>query len=316
MVKRRWSLRWAAIALLSVALGALLCGSVLAQDEGSIEVKMLLELARPWDAVPSPDASTIYFTAVGQEGSPGVFSIPFDGGDVTEIAGADTLVMPLGIATSSDGQTLYVSDPWAKGSLGNAVYALSLDGVGEKVAGTQWTMPQGVEIVSRNGADVLYFTGIDPTDGQPAVYSVPASGGKLYMLAKGAPLSAPSGIAIAQDGTVYVLDKLASGSGLGSVLRISESGQVDEIAGDIRTGGQMAGLTLTQDESLLLASSLGAAEDAAQVVVVDLTTMQTSVFNDVIRERTSAGGLHRAHDVDAYAWAEGAVFGLRRCCGT
>lgn len=285
--------------------------TVLAQD--SIQIKLLTELALPWDAVPGPDGGVIYFTAVGEDGHAGAFSIPFDGGPVTPISAGSSLVMPLGIAISTDGQTLYVTDPWSKGSRGDAVFALSTsgDGVATMVSGTQWTEPQGIEVVKQNGADQLYFTGIDPNDGQPAVYTLPAAGGTATVLAKGAPLVAPSGVAIAADGTVYVLDRLSSGNGLGSVLRIAD-GKVESIARDVRTGGQLAGLTLTLDESLLLVSSLDSAQDAAQVLVIDLATLQTSIINDVIRARTSAAGLHRAHNVEQYAWAESAIFGIKR----
>jgi DNA-binding beta-propeller fold protein YncE len=259
----------------------------------------------PWDAVPSPDGSVIYYTAASADGLPGVFSVSATGGEPSVLASQPSLVMPLGLAVSTDGQTLYVSDPWTSGSNGSALYSLSTMSPSQpqRIEGTQGTAPQGVEVVSQNGADQIYFTGIDPKDGQAAVYKVAAAGGGLTVVTKGAPLVAPSGIAISKDGTLYVLDRLASGNGLGAVLRV-QGGSVDIIARDVRTGGQLAGLTLTLDEALLLVSSLDGQAGTAQVLVVDLATMQTSIINDVIGANTAAGGLHRAHNENIFAWAD------------
>src|SRR3954468_1952254 len=93
----------------------------------------------PWDAVPSPDGSTIYYTAFAKDGTPAVFSVPAAGGDATVLASGAPLVMPLGLDVSSDGKTLYVADPWTAGADGNAVFAVSTAGgsTPTAVAGTQ-----------------------------------------------------------------------------------------------------------------------------------------------------------------------------------
>lgn len=289
-----------------VVVSLLLCllGSQIVAAQG-VSFNQVASASLPWDAVPSPDGSIIYFTAVGDDGLPGVFSVPGTGGEVSKLTEGKPFVLPLGIAISTDGQTLYITDPLAAGSDGNAIFAMPASGGTQAIVvpGTQFTMPQGVEVVSRDGVDQLYFSGIDPNDGQPAIYTIAASGGEATILAKGSPLSAPSGITIAKNGMVYVLDRLASGNGLGSVLGI-QGNTVEVIAGDVRTGGQIAGLTLTLDESLLLVSSLDGAQGTAQVLVIDLATKQTSIVNDVIGENTAAGGLHRAHNVNLFAWAD------------
>lgn len=255
----------------------------------------------PWDAAPSPDGKLIYFTAIGADGAAGVFAIPDSGGEVRTLAAGAPFAMPLGIAVSSDGGTLYVTDPWAAGQHGNAVFAVGADGAVERIAGTEGTAPQGIEVVNRNGSDVLYFTGINPADGQPAVYSIEE--GAATLLAQGAPLVAPSGITAGADGAVYVLDRLASGGGLGSVLRIRD-GVVETIASGVHTGAQLAGMALTLDESLLLVSSLDGGTGTSQVLVVNLATLETSTINDVIGVNTAAGGLHRAHDANIFAWID------------
>ena len=257
----------------------------------------------PWDAVPSPDGSTIYYTAFAKDGTPAVFSVPAAGGDATVLASGAPLVMPLGLDVSSDGKTLYVADPWTAGADGNAVFAVSTAGgsTPTAVAGTQGTAPQGVTVVG----DQLYFSGINPSNaGQAAIYKIAVGGASdATIVTQGTRLIAPSGLAVAKDGTVYVLDRLASGNGLVAVLRV-QSNKVDTIASDVRTGGQMAGITLTLDESTLLVSSLDKTAGTAQVLAITLSTMQPSIINDVIKVNTAAGGLHRAHDANIFAWAD------------
>jgi DNA-binding beta-propeller fold protein YncE len=285
----------------SLAVSVLGVGSVAAQG---VTFEKLTAATLAWDAVPSPDASVIYFTAMGEDGTPGVFSIPAAGGEPSIVASGAPLVMPFGIAISTDGQMLYVTNPWTAGSDGNAIYAVpTASGQATVVEGTQGTASQGIEVVNQNGADQIYYTGIDPSNGQATVYRIAVSGGEVALIAKGAPLIAPSGVAVAQDGTVYVLDRLASGNGLGAVLRI-QGDSLDTIARDVRIGGQLAGLTLTLDESLLLISSLDTEAGTAQVLVIDLATMQTSIINEGISENTGAGGLHRAHHENIFAWAD------------
>jgi hypothetical protein len=83
-----------------------------------------------------------------------------------------------------------------------------------------------------------------------AIFQMPAAGAVFpVFVAKGAPLAAPSGVAVSRDGsTVDVLDRLAGDNKLGGVIRIS-GGNSDLVVDDVRSGGQLAGLTLTMDES-------------------------------------------------------------------
>lgn len=289
--------------LLSVALiGLALPALILAQG---ITFEPVTAATLPWDAVPSPDGNTLYFTAIADDGCPAVFRAAADGSDFTRLAACDPFVMPLGIAVSLDGQTLYVADSFAAGAAGNAIFAVSTNTPHSvsAVAGTEGTAPLGVEIGLRYGVETLFYTGIDVHDGHPAVYALPTGGGAAEVLAKGAPMVAPSGVAVSSEGTVFVLDRLASGNGLGAVLRIND-GQAIVMQSNVRTGGQLAGLTLTLDGSLLLVSSLHETDGTAQVLVLDLAAQQSSVINDVISANTGAGGLHRAHDVDVFAWAD------------
>lgn len=293
------------VGFVSVSVLALSRSMVVAQDESPVIFTEASGATLPWDAALSPDGGMGYFTAIGGDGLPAVFSVPMSGGDVVEIASGGSLVMPFGVAVGTDGANVYVTDPWSAGASGNGIFSISTEsGAVALVAGTAGTMPQGLEIINQDGADQIFFSGYDPDDGQPAIFQIPASGASVpALLAKGAPLTAPSGVTVSSDGTVYVLDRLAGEGKLGGVVRIS-GGSAELIVGDIRTGGQLPGLTLTLDESLLLISSLNNEQGTAQVIVVDLATMATSIVDSVIRENVGAGGLHRAYNVNEFIWVD------------
>jgi DNA-binding beta-propeller fold protein YncE len=261
----------------------------------------------PLDATPSPDANTIYFTATSTQGA-GVFRVPAGGGTVISLTVGIPLSMPVGLAISADGQTIFVADTGA-----DAIYRLpSAGGSVLPVAGSEGTAPRGLEVAHENDVDVLYFTGIDPSSDMPAVMKIPAGGGPVSIIAKGAPLVDPVGVAVSKDGPIYIADSAASDEGLGSVFRL-EDGNVESIADGFRAGDP-AGLALTLDESLLLVSTLHSSRDSSQVLVINLTNQQEGIVNKVIAVNSGSGGLHRAHDRDIMAWcgvtggSQGTVF--------
>jgi DNA-binding beta-propeller fold protein YncE len=262
----------------------------------------------PWDATPSPDGDMIYFTASARFGA-GVFAVPASGGEVTEVATGDPFVAPLGLAASTDGQMLYVADPGAAAGQGEGqLFAVSISdgGVHPLVEGLA---PRGVEVKAEDGADMVYFTGTASDDGAVAVWKLPAAGGEPQVVAKGAPLVEPMGVAIANDGTVYVVDAAASGNGLGSVFRIRD-GVVESIADYFRAGAP-AGATLTLDESVLLVSALDTNRDSAQVLLIELASGQKGVITTVISANSGSGGVHRAHNSNFFAWADAPAPGRR-----
>ena len=102
---------------------------------------------------------------------------------------------------------------------------------------------------------------------------------------------------------VYVVDLDASGNDLGAVYRI-QKGTAEKLADQIRTSGWIAGAALTLDESILLVSNLHTEKGTAQVLAVNLSTGKLGLINKGIASNTGAGGVHRAHRVNQFSWAD------------
>ncbi|MEZ4674164.1 MAG: hypothetical protein R2932_07985 [Caldilineaceae bacterium] len=251
----------------------------------------------PLDATPDAAGEVIYFTALGDTGN-GLFQVPAGGGEVAVIATGDALPNPQGVDISSDDSILYVADAEAQ-----QLFAVRLaDSSLQPVPGSEGTIPRGVEVVQEAAVEMIYFSGVDPADGQPAIMKIATTGSDLTVIAKGAPLVDPVGIAATDDGTLYVVDRSASGGGLGSVFEIQD-GVVSTLAGNVRTG-QFPGIALTHDESALLVSTLAQETDSAQVLVIVLASGEQLIVNKVIAANKGAGGLHRAQLGNTFAWAD------------
>jgi DNA-binding beta-propeller fold protein YncE len=259
----------------------------------------------PFDATPSPDGKTVYFTAIGSDGTGGVFSTSASGGAATRLDTGNVLVSPFGIAVSPDGKELYVADPAADDDTKNlygAIFVLpTAGGTPTVLGGTQGLVPRSV-VVSAD--QHLYFTGGASAKSVPGVYQTALSGGMPTTIAKGMPFVAPSGIAVAKSGDIYVVDAVASVSSLASVI-VVHGGQATELVPDLGVG-YPAGCALVQDESALLVSGLDPATGKDVVYRVSPLDMapQVSSFNKTIGAYSEPAGLHRALGADIYAWAD------------
>jgi DNA-binding beta-propeller fold protein YncE len=259
----------------------------------------------PLDSVPAPDAQSIYFTANGSSG-PAVYKVAATGGDVTIVASGAPLIAPWGLSISTDGQTLYVADLGAEQSAdGNVLFALPAGGgTPTKLETTAGSRPNVPEVVSENGVDMLYYSGFDSSDQQPAIFKLnPAESQPPTVVFKGAPLVWPSGVAVTKAGVVYVVDLAAAGNGQGAVFRI-QNGATEKLADQLRTSGWIAGAALTLDEAILLVSNLQVEKGTAQVLAVNLSTGKLGMINKGIANNTGAGGVHRAHRVNQFSWAD------------
>ncbi len=260
----------------------------------------------PLDSTPDLMGTTIYFTASGPHG-PGVFRVPAGGGTATELFVGKPFVAPRGIALSVNGQQLYVADPAA-----GQIFLLPIDGGSQStVPGSLGTAPQNLDVLIQGGQQVIYFTGKDPGSGLVAVFELPATGAKVPMvLVKGSPLVAPDGVTVTHARIIYIADRSAASGGFGKVFKIVGS-TVTVIVDRVRTGNP-AGIALSANDAVLLVSALQPNGLSDQVLLVDLSTLQTGSVTKVIAQNQNAGGLHASRCVEKaekLAWADGRVGG-------
>lgn len=259
----------------------------------------------PMDATPDAEGTTFYFTAMSDQGA-GVFRVPAAGGAVVTLTVGTPLTMPFGLAINATGQTIYIADTSANaacsGKQGGIFSIPAGGGTPVLVPGTACTAPRGITVMTENNADMIYFTGVDPSNSQPAVMKISANGDGFKVLDNEAPLTDPVGITVASDTRVYVTDQ-----GTNTVYRIKQgvhgtrSSHREVIATGIRMGSP-AGVTLTLDQSNVLVSSLDESTGTSQVVVINTTTLDQALVNAVISANHASGGLHRAQNSKVMAW--------------
>ena len=172
--------------------------------------------------------------------------------------------------------------------------------------GTAGTQPRGLELRNANGADEIVFSGVDAQSGAPNVFQVASVGGTAMALAPANSLSDPSGIAIAQNGDVYVADSRGAETRLASVLLV-KGGAATAIASDLPVGYPV-GIALTMDDSALFVSGLDPATLTDVVYRIDLASKAQTRFTGAgsidIGKFEESAGLHRAKNANVFAWAD------------
>jgi len=259
----------------------------------------------PADATPSPDGARVYYTAFARDeagdDSAGVFATSSEpGGEIETLALGAPLAYPLSIATSLDGQRLFVADRAAGEAAAGAV--LGLDSVGGSptiLEGTADYRPGGLTVYRGDGSEQVLFSGYSPDTGRPGVFSVAASGGTVQRVADGELFHEPSGVVAAADGSLFVVDIADHAA---RVLRI-QGGQTELLVGPIGVGFP-AGIALTRDERSLLVSGIDPVTRHDVVYVVNRANAALSQWTEVVGQFAEAAGLHRAHDADVFAWAD------------
>jgi sugar lactone lactonase YvrE len=269
----------------------------------------------PMDATPTPDGQRVYYTALGiaADGSEqaGVFATDAAGGAAIEtLTVGSPLTAPVGISINPDGDRLFLADSaWNAGERGaGAIVALPTSGgVPSALAGTEGYVPRGLVIADVSDETWLYFTGVDPERGEPGVFRTALAGGTVQAVASGAPFVDPAGVAVASDGTVYVIDALASSDARGqaSVVRV-RGGEAERMIEGLGVGFP-AGIATTLDASMVLVSGLDPVSRTDRVFVVNAMNGELSVIEEPFASFSNPAGLHRAHDTNVFAWADSAA---------
>jgi sugar lactone lactonase YvrE len=261
----------------------------------------------PVDATPSPDGKRIYYLAVANDGSDqpsaGVYAVDADAqgaGEIEELTLGAPLLTPLGIHSSLDGSALFIADTSAGADGTGALFRLPVAG-GEAsvVPGSEGLRPAGLVVGKQRGVEVLYFSGRDPTNGAGALFKIASAGGEAQRVAAFDADSEPGGVALAKNGDVYVADHAGANA---RVLRVRKD-KVSVHVSDIALGFP-AGVALTSDDKTLLVSGLDVVTKHDVVYAVNIGNGRLSRFTDGIDKFSESAGLHRAHNVDVFAWAD------------
>jgi hypothetical protein len=300
---QRWMLLGTAAAGGLVALIA--CGDTSAPPEKSdgilktTAVRAVTGLQSPIDATPDPMGRQIYFIAREKSGT-GVFHVPAKGGAVTQIYVGAPFVDPHGISISSDGKTLYVADRAAGENAGGAIFAMPASGdTPVAVAGSEGTHPGALDLAERGSSDDIYFTGA-ASNGDPAVFKLGVEGGAAEVLARGAPLAKPDGIAVGSDLTIYLADAEAGAVEAGQVLKLS-GGAVTKLGGEY-SPGDTGGIAIMLGSEKVLVSSLDASSNTSQAAILSTRFGTGTTFSDVIKENEASRGMHRARFKEAFTF--------------
>jgi hypothetical protein len=132
------------------------------------------------------DLTSVYWTSLNSDGSPGVFKVPLGGGSVVQLSNQDVSAQAQGIGIAVDGTNVYWTDD--VGTNSSTLRAVPVGG------GTTATVasnaPEGVAVDANN----VYWAAGPATPNSGAIMKMPKSGGTPVALASG--LASPLGIAV------------------------------------------------------------------------------------------------------------------------
>jgi DNA-binding beta-propeller fold protein YncE len=260
--------------------------------------------ALPLDAAPSPDGNTIYFIAANGNGM-AVFSTAAATGSMPALlTSGGALGAPLGIAVSSDGTKLYLADPAAQTPNDKGVVFVEAASGGDpsQLSETLDFTPRAIAVSKVGGVDELVFIGTSPTANQDGSFTdgvfKDVSGTVTPVLAGGN----PSAIAVATDGTIYILDQA------GSIAKVAAGATTaTALAGASQTLSVSfpSGMDVSLDQTALLVSGFDPATAKESISRVNIATGAVTqlVFNPAFTGLEPAG-LHRAFNSDAFAFVD------------
>ena len=274
----------------------------------------------PFDAAPSPDGKTIYFTGVTPGGIsaaadvPALFKVAASGGTTTVLATGGSIGAPFGVAVSSDSNTIFVADPaFTTTTDKGAIFSVSSSGgTPTELSETADYSPFSIALAKVGTSDTIVFVGTDKTTGMTGVFK--DVGGTVSTVIEGPTAANPGAVAIYTDGTIYFT---AETGVIYSVAAGATTATAVNTAATSLSLSFPAGLAVSQDGKFLLVPNTDPAthgEGIARIAIAGGAVTQLALS---LSANTEAGGLHRAADADVYSFVDtgaqgtGAVYILK-----
>lgn len=261
--------------------------------------------ALPFDAAPSPDGTSVYFTGVQATGAstgPAILkSAATAGSTPSALAVGGDIGAPLGVAVSTNGTTVYAADPaYNTATDKGAIFKVaSAGGAPAPLAETVDYSPRAIAVASVGGSDNLYFIGDDKTDGASGIFK--DAGGTVTAVLKGAPANNPQAVTAYADGTVYFVD------GSGSVQKIAAGGTTATSLGTAAKNLNVsfpAGIAVSNDGKFVLVPDTDPMTGKQSIARIDVTSGAVTQLALTLGANAEAGGLHRAANADIYSFVD------------
>jgi hypothetical protein len=259
----------------------------------------------PTDAVASVDGSEFYFAAFDLDTNPAIYQVASKPGSAAEkIASGDPLDLPIGLVLACDGSQLYIADA-GTGDGNDGTPDTQAGAILEMAAGGGQLSTLTAAIAHPSGlamgpkCDTLFVTG-RTAEGIPALFSLPIGGGSPTVVWMGAPLVAPTGLHVDDQGVAWVMDHLAVGSsGEGVLFAIPSDGSApaSEVVSNLRMGTP-GGVSLTAGGGTAVIPTLDAS-GKGQLTTVDIGTKEVNQV--AAPDMLEPAGLRTAREAGVFA---------------
>jgi hypothetical protein len=262
----------------------------------------------PMDAVASPDGETFYFTAYTDDAArlAGIFSVPAAGGAVSVLASGPPLEHPAGLLVTADGSSLIVSDMGVQAgesgedgaeSSQSVLYTISTSG-GALSAMSSGGISEAVGLALGPDEETLYVAGYT-TDGEPALFKMPITGGTAEVVLAGAPLEQPAGLYVDGDSVAWFMDPRPSRGNGGVLWAIDPEGEASEVVSNLALADP-AGVSLVAGGGTAVIP-ISNEDGPGQLLTVNIDSGDTTLVESTMK---SPAGIRTARQAGVFAVAD------------
>ena len=264
----------------------------------------------PMDAVASPGGETFYFSAhqserdAATESSAAIFRVASAGGTPEVLVSGPPLEDPTGLLVSCDGETLYIADAAIRAGdadpelddPASPLYALDLASITLTAVPVEG-IAESASLAMGPDCETLFVTGFT-AEGEPALFTVPPSGGAANVEYEGAPLASPSGIHVDADGVAWVMDH-QPGNMLGGALYAIAGGAATPVVEGLRLS-EPAGVSLVAGGGTAVIPTVDD-DGRGQLLHVEIESGERGVLET---EMVGPAGLKTAREAGIFAVAD------------